>query len=57
MNSGGQRADFSVRQDARLVCVNFIKNLRYVQRLNCTHEIIKIREGKLHVLGVAHFVK
>lgn len=27
------------------------KNLRYVQRLNCTLQIIKIREGKLHVPG------
>lgn len=57
MNSGSECPDFSIRQDTRLVCIYFIKDSRNIQGLDCTHEIIKIREGKLHVLRVAHLVK
>lgn len=57
MDPGSQCSDLPVRQDARLVCIYFIKDLGKIQGLHRTHEVIEIREGELHVLRVAHLVK
>lgn len=56
MDTCGQRANLTIREHARVVCVNFLKHFRYIELLHCTHQEVEIREGKLHVLWVTHTV-
>lgn len=54
MDSSCQSADLSVRQHPRAVRVHLVEDLRHVELLQSAHYEVEIREGKLHVLGVAH---
>lgn len=54
MDASCQRADLPVRQHPRAIRVHLVEDLRHVELLLSAHQEIEIREGKLHVLGVAH---
>lgn len=57
MDASRKRADFPVRQHPRVVGVDLVEDLRHVELLQSAHQKIEIREGELHVLGVAHAVE
>lgn len=56
MDPGGQGSNLTVRQDARVIRVDFIKYVRDVKLLLGAHEEVEVREGELHVLRVANAV-
>lgn len=56
VDPGGQGSNLTVRQDARVIRVDFVKHIRDVELLLGAHEEVEVREGELHVLRVTDAV-